>query len=84
MKTLLVMEKNVTEEKKADIAVSAVQESVATPVAGTPQAIPAFVDSSKADAPIVLSQAPIVAPSDAKPAVDKASSVIAPPLAEKK
>jgi hypothetical protein len=67
------MEKNVTEEKKADIAVSAVKEGV-----------PAIVDSSKADAPIILSQAPAFSPSDAKPVVDKPSSVVAPPLAEKK
>jgi hypothetical protein len=75
-----VTEKSLTEEKKADIAVAA----GATPVAAAPQAIPAFVDSSKTAAPVVLSQAPPPSPSDAKPVVDKASSVVASPLAEKK
>jgi len=74
------MEKSLTEEKKTDIAVSA----VATPVASVPQAIPAIVDSSKTAAPIVLSQAPPPPASDAKPVVDKASSVVAHPLPEKK
>lgn len=69
-----------TEDKKADLAVGA----GATPVAVAPQAIPAIVDSSKAATPIVLSQAPPFAASDAKPVVDQASSVVAHPLAEKK
>ena len=68
-----------TEEKKADIAVAA----VATNVAAASQAIPAMVDAKTA-APIVLSQAPPFVPSDAKPVVDKASSVVAHPFAEKK
>ena len=73
-----------TEEKKASIDVSTAKEIMATPVAPAPQAIPAFVDSSKTTAPIVLSQAPPMAPSDAKPSVDKPSSVVASPLSEKK
>lgn len=73
-----------TDEKKTDIPVSAVKESSATPVAGSPQAIPAIVDSSKTVGPIVLSQAPPPGPSDPKPVVDKPSSVVASPLAEKK
>lgn len=71
------------EEKNNGIALSAVKESVAIPVLATPQAIPAIVDSSQA-APILLSQAPPIAASDARPIVDKASSVVAPPLLEKK
>ena len=50
-----------------------------TNVAANPQAIPALVD-----APVVLSQAPPIAPSDAKPVVDKPSTIAAPTLGEKK
>ena len=75
-----VTEKSLAEEKKADIAVAA----GATPVAAAPQAIPAVVDSSKTAAAVVLSQAPPTALSDAQPVVDKASSVVAHPLPEKK
>jgi len=32
------------------------------------------------NAPIILSQAPPIAPSDAKPVVDKPSSIVAPTL----
>ncbi|MBI3857142.1 MAG: hypothetical protein HY293_15765 [Planctomycetes bacterium] len=64
-----------TEEKKT---------GTETPAAAAPQAIPAIVDSAKAAAPIVLSQAPQMTASDAKPVVDKASSVVASPLADKK
>jgi hypothetical protein len=78
------METGVTEEKKASIEVSAVQEIMATPVAPVPRAIPAFVDSSRTAAPIVLSQVPPIAPSDARPVVDKASSIVESPLTEKK
>ena len=63
------MENCVTEEKKPTIEVPAVKETVATPAAA---------------APVVLSQAPPVSPSDAKPVVDKASSVVESPLSEKK
>jgi hypothetical protein len=78
------MEKSVTDEKKTDIPVPAVKESSAPQSAASPQAIPAIVDSSNAVGPIVLSQTPPAAPSEAKPVVDKPSSVVAPPLAEKK
>ena len=71
------------EEKKATIDVQALQETLATRGALAPQAIPAFVDSSTASAPIVLSQAPPISPSDAPPVVDKPSSVVAPSLGGK-
>lgn len=47
-----------------------------TNAAVNPQAIPALVDP--AAAPVVLSQVPPIAPSAAKPIVDKPSSVTAP------
>ena len=46
-----------------------------TNTAANPQAIQALVD-----APVVLSQAPPILPTDAKPVVDKASSVVAPTI----
>ena len=46
-----------------------------TNVAATPQAIPALVE-----APVVLSQAPPVVPTDVKPAVDKPATIVAPTL----
>jgi hypothetical protein len=73
------MEKPMSEEKKATIEVPA----IAAHVAAAPQAIPAMVDSTKA-APIVLSQAPTMGIADAKPAVEKASSVVASPVPELK
>lgn len=73
-----------TEETKKDGAVPAAIGNVPVNVAASPQAIPAIVDSSKEAAPIVLSQAPPIAPSDAKPVVDKPSSVVASTLGEMK
>lgn len=67
-----------TEEKK-----TIVEESAAKQTPAAPQAIPAIVESTKEAAP-VLSQAPPLSPADAKPAVDKASSVVAPTLVDKK
>ncbi|HVR86289.1 MAG TPA: hypothetical protein VMU54_18345 [Planctomycetota bacterium] len=67
------------EEKKATVAVPA----IATPVPAAPQAIPAIVDSTNAS-PVVLSQAPPMGIADAKPAVDKPSSVVPSPFAELK
>jgi hypothetical protein len=45
-----------------------------------PQAIPAIVDPAKATDAVVLSQAPAVSATDAKPVVDKPSSVVAPTI----
>ena len=73
-----------TEEKKATIEVPAVKEISATTVVSAPQGIPAFVDSSKTAAPIVLSSAPPIAASDATPVVDKASTAVESPPTEKK
>jgi len=50
-----------------------------TNTAANPQAIPALVD-----APVVLSQAPPIVPSDAKPVVDKPTTITAPTLLHKK
>jgi hypothetical protein len=62
---------------------------VVAPAAVISQAIPAMVDATKgvvpaAEAAPVLSQAPPMGIADAKPAVDKASSVVAPTLAAAK
>ena len=64
-----ITEKTLTEEKAN--------------VAATPQAIPALVAAPVA-APIVLSQASPTAPADAKPVVDKPSTITTPTLGEKK
>jgi hypothetical protein len=68
-----------TEEKEIGVEPSAATMNFAA----APQAIPAMVDSAAA-APLVLSQAPPVSPSEAKPTVDKPSSVVASPFAEMK
>jgi hypothetical protein len=63
---------------------------VVAPAAVISQAIPAMVDATKAvvvptsTAAPVLSQAPAMTATDVKPAVDKASSVVAPTLVEQK
>jgi hypothetical protein len=62
-----ITEKTLTEDK--------------TNVAATPQAIPAMV--ATVAAPVVLSQAPAIVPSDAKPVVDKPATVTAPTLETK-
>jgi hypothetical protein len=54
-----------------------------THAAMNPQAIPALVAAPLA-APIVLSQAPPISPSDPKPVVDSPSTITAPTLTEKK
>jgi hypothetical protein len=76
------MEKTMVDEKTVT--------PVVAPVATISQAIPAMVDATKAvvvptptTAP-VLSQAPAMTATDVKPAVDKASSVVAPTLVDKK
>ncbi len=79
-----VLEKNLTEEKKTDVEGVAVKQTLATQIPANPQAIPALVESTKEAAPIVLSQAAPVSPSDPKPLVDKASSIASHPLNEKK
>lgn len=72
------------EEKKTDVDALAVKPAVSTQTPASPQAIPALVSSTKEDAAVVLSQAPPISPSEPKPAVDKASSISAHPLQEKK
>ena len=62
---------------------------VVAPVAVITQAIPAIVAATKAVAPApaaapVLSQAPAMTATDVKPAVDKAGSIAAPILVDKK
>ena len=52
-------------------------------VAASPQAIPAMVAAPAAPA-VVLSQAPPIAATDVKPAVDKATSVVAPTVVAQK
>jgi hypothetical protein len=74
-----------TDEKSTGI-----QAPVIAPVEVMTQAIPAIVDANKPVVPaltpvaVTLSQAPPIAASDAKPIVDKAGSVVAPTLTEKK
>jgi hypothetical protein len=76
------MEKTMTDEKNVT--------PVVAPAAVISQAIPAMVDATKAvvvptsTAAPVLSQAPAMTATDVKPAVDKASSVVAPTLVEQK
>ena len=82
--TPLLLEKNLTEEKKTDIEVSAVKPAGATPIVAAPQATPAIVEPTKEAAPAVVSQAPPIPPSEPKPVVVQASSVVAAPLGEKK
>ena len=60
---------------------------VAAPVIS--QAIPAMVDATKAVVPAteaapIVSQAPPMTATDVKPVVDKAASVVAPTLTDKK
>jgi len=62
---------------------------VVAPAAVISQAMPAMVDATMGVVPAVeagpvLSQAPAMTASDVKPVVDKASSVIAPILVDKK
>jgi len=64
-----------TEEKIVRIAVPIDKKNIPA----SPQAIPALADPS-AVAPIVLSQAPPISPSAAKPVKDKATTIIAPTL----
>ena len=64
-------EKTLIEEKTTGLELQIAQ----TNTAANPQAIPALVA-----APVVLSQVPPIAPSDAKPVVDKASTIAAPTL----
>lgn len=66
-------EKTLTEEKT--VRIGAAIDKKNTPVVAP--AIPAPADPSAA-APIVLSQAPPISPSAAKPAKDKATTIIAP------
>jgi hypothetical protein len=77
----LLSEKTMTDEKNVT--------PVVAPAAVISQAIPAIVDSTKpvvvaTTAAPVLSQAPAMTATDVKPAVDKASSVVAPTLVEQK
>jgi len=74
----------VIEEKKTDVEVVALKPTMATHIPASPQGIPAVVESTKEAAPVVLSQAPPISPSEPKPVVDKASSIATHPLAEKK
>jgi len=82
--TPTVLEKKLIEEKKTDAEAVAVKQTTATQIPASPQAIPALVQSAKEAAPVVLSQSPLVPPSDPKPLVDKASSIASHPLNEKK
>lgn len=62
---------------------------VLAPVAVISQAIPAMVDATMAVVPVaaaapVLSQAPPISTTDAKPVVDKPASVVAPTVVAQK
>jgi hypothetical protein len=76
-----LMEKTMADEK--------IVTPVVAPVAVITQAIPAIVDATKAIVPTpvaapVLSQAPAMTATDVKPVVDKAGSIAAPVLVDKK
>jgi hypothetical protein len=77
----LYTEKTMTDEKNAT--------PVLAPVAVISQAIPAMMDATMgivpaAEAAPVLSQAPAMTATDAKPVVDKPSSVVAPTVIAQK